>query len=77
VTQANGTALFTTPALSVGTHSITASYAGDFNFVPLTSAVLSQNVNADANFAVSNSPVSEVVPGAIVKLFPTSINFGT
>lgn len=43
--NSSGVATFTTKTLSVGTHSITASYSGDSNFNSSTSAVLSQVVN--------------------------------
>jgi Ca2+-binding RTX toxin-like protein len=42
------TATFTTSALAVGSHTITAVYGGDSNFAPLTSDVLLQSVAQDA-----------------------------
>src|SRR5207248_5959130 len=45
---AGGAAFFTTSALAVGGHSITASYAGDANFTAATSAALAEAVNAPA-----------------------------
>jgi hypothetical protein len=47
-TLTGGSATLTTPGLSVGTHSITASYAGDANYDAATSSVLSQVVNKAA-----------------------------
>src|SRR6266516_3324899 len=44
-TLSGGIATFTTSALAVGSHSITASYGGDTNFNGSTSAVLTQTVN--------------------------------
>jgi hypothetical protein len=44
----NGTAAFTTPSLSVGSHSITAVYSGDGSFTGSSSAVLTQTVNKAA-----------------------------
>ncbi len=44
-TLSNGQAAITTSTLIVGTHPITASYGGDTNNDPATSAVLSQVVN--------------------------------
>src|SRR5581483_3932987 len=41
----NGTAQFTTPTLSVGSHSVTATYSGDTNYQGSTSTPLSQVVN--------------------------------
>jgi hypothetical protein len=43
--NASGQATFTTSALSVGSHSITAAYGGDANFGATTSSVLSQAVS--------------------------------
>ena len=45
VAMTAGQATFTTSALSVGSHTITASYSGDSAFVPLTSPSLTQTVN--------------------------------
>jgi hypothetical protein len=44
VTLSNGNASFSTSTLTVGKHSITATYSGDANFLDSTSAVLTQNV---------------------------------
>jgi hypothetical protein len=41
----NGQAVFSTSSLSVGTHSITASYTGDANYLPSTCAALTETVN--------------------------------
>jgi hypothetical protein len=43
-----GQATFTTSSLSAGTHSITASYSGDTNNAPSTSAPFLQSVNTDS-----------------------------
>jgi len=49
----------------VGTHPITAVYSGDSNNNAANSAVLSQVVNAAADFAVGNQTPSQTVsPGA-------------
>ncbi|MGA2880751.1 MAG: Ig-like domain repeat protein [Bryobacteraceae bacterium] len=45
VTLSGGVAEFSTSALAVGVHSITAVYSGDFNYVGSTSPVLTQTVN--------------------------------
>jgi Bacterial Ig-like domain (group 3) len=45
VVNASGVATFSTSSLAVGSHSITAYYAGDGNFNASTSAVLTQTVN--------------------------------
>src|SRR5437870_12403189 len=50
------TASMSTYSLAVGTHSITASYAGDANFNSSTSSILSQLVNkADTTTALTSS----------------------
>jgi hypothetical protein len=54
--NAMGQAFFATSFLSVGVHSITATYNGDANYFGSTSAVLSQTVNqASANTVVTSS----------------------
>jgi hypothetical protein len=51
-----GQAQFSTSSLSVGTHSITAGYAGDLNYLPSTSAALRETINSTATTtAVSSS----------------------
>ena len=52
------TAKFTTSSLGVATHSITALYSGDTQFIPVTSATLLQVVQAAGTPAVSFSPKS-------------------
>ena len=47
-TLSGGVATFTTSALDVATHSITAQYGGDANFAASTSSALSQTVAAPA-----------------------------
>ena len=64
----SGTATFSTSTLALGTHSITAVYAGDTNFVTSTSTAVSQVVNqattttaaaaATATFSTSNQNVT-------------------
>jgi hypothetical protein len=52
-----GTASYTTSALTVGDHPITAVYAGDDSFVTSTSAAITQTVStAGATLAISVSP---------------------
>jgi hypothetical protein len=57
--NASGQATFAYSALTVGTHSITAVYSGDTNFVTSTSTSLTQNVNQAAS---STSLVTSVTP---------------
>jgi len=47
-TVSGNQASFPTSSLSAGTHSITAAYTGDTNFLPSTSSVLSQSVQTGA-----------------------------
>jgi hypothetical protein len=46
VTISHGSARYTTSALSVGAHSITAAYNGNTNYGTSTSAILAQTINA-------------------------------
>ncbi|HTH53178.1 MAG TPA: FG-GAP-like repeat-containing protein, partial [Edaphobacter sp.] len=43
--DASGTTTFSLSNLSVGQHSLTATYSGDTNFIPATSPALTQSVN--------------------------------
>lgn len=55
--DSSGQATFTTSALSVGSHSITAEYGGDSNFNGSTSAALAQTVEkADTEVSLASSP---------------------
>jgi hypothetical protein len=77
--NASGQATFSTSALSISSHPITAEYSGDTNFNSSTSSILNQTVNkADTTTTVSSSvnpsvfgqsvtftaTVSPVAPGA-------------
>ncbi len=53
--NASGVATFSTSDLSVGSHSITAVYAGSSNFTESTSAPLSQQVNPATTTALTSS----------------------
>ncbi len=56
-TLSNGVATYTTSSLSVGSHSMTAVYGGDTNFVGSTSPVLKQVVNqASTTTGLTSSP---------------------
>ena len=52
--NASGVATYSTTSLAVGTHSITAVYMGDANFVSATSGVLSESVQ-DFNLTITSS----------------------
>jgi hypothetical protein len=68
----SGVASFSTAALSVGVHAITASYAGDANSVASVSAVLSETVNgavtAGNGFSVSVTGAAKVGVGGVASL---------
>jgi hypothetical protein len=56
-----GTATFTTSALAVGGHTITAVYDGDTNFITSTSASVGETVNqASTTTALSANPTTSV-----------------
>jgi hypothetical protein len=66
--NASGVAIFSTSALSVGAHSITAVYSGSANFLTSTSAALAQTVKEAAS---TTAVVSSLNPS----LFSQSVTF--
>jgi uncharacterized delta-60 repeat protein len=56
----SGTATYSTPLLSAGTHTITAVYSGDTDFAGSTSSAITQTVNkmSTTSSVVSSSPSS-------------------
>jgi len=56
-TIASGQATFSTGALGVGSHSITAIYAGDTSFVTSSSTAVSQVVNQTGTTIILSAPV--------------------
>ena len=66
--DATGKATMTISSLVVGSHPITAQYGGDGNFAPVTSAPVSQTVNA---VAATVSVVSSINPST----YGQSVNF--
>jgi hypothetical protein len=68
---ADGTATFTTSALAVGSHSITAVYGGDTNFTGSTSAGATQTVTQDASTNALVSSAASSVYGQPVTLTVT------
>jgi hypothetical protein len=61
-TVAGGMATPTAPALSVGTHSISAHYLGDTNTLASASGTLNVTVTGSTTVAITTSPVA--VPAA-------------
>ncbi len=64
--NSSGVATFTTSSLSLGSHSITANYAGGTNFTSSASAVLTQTVNKAATTALIASSLNPSVRGKAV-----------
>lgn len=58
VALAGGVATLNTSSLSVGAHSLTASYAGDPGFLPSTSATLAQTISKVATAVAVGSSVN-------------------
>jgi hypothetical protein len=54
-TLSNGKAAYTTSGLTLGSHSITASYAGDSNYNASASATLTQTVKQASSVALASS----------------------
>jgi sugar lactone lactonase YvrE len=66
LTGGAGQATYTTTALAVGTHAITASYGGDTNYGPATSPVFNQVVNqALTTTLIAAAPNPAFAGGAI------------
>jgi hypothetical protein len=69
--MAGGTATCVTTYAGSGSHSIAAIYGGDANFLPSTSAPLTQTVNADATTTALSSSVNPLVVGQPVTFTAT------
>ena len=71
-TLSSGVATFTTASLSVGSHSITAVYGGDTNFITSTSSTLSQTVNQSATTTkLTKNTTAPIVFGQTVSFTAT------
>src|SRR5438876_8013574 len=69
--NSSGQATLSTSSLTAGSHSITASYAGNSNFASSTSAALTQTVNkANTTTAISGQSPNPSVAGQ-----PVAVNF--
>jgi hypothetical protein len=60
----SGKATFATSSLKIGVHHITAQYSGDQNFVPTTSAILSQVVPLPTYTLAANPATQTVTAGS-------------
>jgi hypothetical protein len=79
VALAGSTAALSTSALAVGTHPITATYSGDIDDTPSTSAPLSQVVNAAGPGVTATSLVSSLNPYTVGQAvtFTATVSGGT
>ena len=75
-TLSGGVAILTTSSLADGTHSITAVYGGNANFLSSSSSPLTQVVE-DFNFNISSSSITVPPGGAAVFTFTLSPIDGT
>ena len=71
VTIAGGSATLSISSLSVGTHSITASYGGDANDAGSTSAALTQTVTTPTSSVTLTSSQNPSTAGQFVTFFAT------
>jgi hypothetical protein len=71
---ASGGAAFTTSTLAVGTHTLTATYSGDANFLPSTSAVANVVVGAASDFSMAAAgATTQMVPAGSAATFTFSV----
>ena len=70
-----GVATYTTSALALGAHSITASYGGDTNYNPVTSLALTERIvpatTTALTVASAGNPVTTIASGNAVSLIAT------
>src|SRR5206468_8395061 len=71
VTLVNGSASLVTSALAAGAHSLTATYSGDLEFSPSTSAVRTQTVNRGQTATTLTSTPNPSLAGQAVTLRTT------
>jgi len=69
--NSSGVVTYATNALSIGSHSITASYTGDSNYSTGTSASLMLTINKSAPAAILTAPANPVLDGAQVAFAAT------
>ena len=72
--SAGGGTVFTTNALALGTHTLSAAYSGDTNFLPSTSAIASVVVGAGSDFTLAaTGATSQSVPAGSAATFNFSV----
>ena len=71
---AAGGAAFTTGTLTLGTHTLTAAYSGDTNFLPSTSTIASVVVGAASDFSMAaTGATTQIVPAGSAATFSFSV----
>jgi hypothetical protein len=72
--SATGSATFTTSAFALGVHSLSASYSGDTNFLPCTSATANLTVGTASDFTLTAAGgTSQSVPAGSAATFNFSV----
>ena len=66
--DASGRATFSTSALAVGTHALTATYGGDNDFVTSVSPIVAEVVKSSASLTTSSFNVSGTGPAIPARL---------
>ncbi len=69
----SGVATFTANSLPSGANSITAVYSGDANFLPSTSAALTETVVAVSDFSVAATPGSQSITNGKSTTYQVSV----
>jgi hypothetical protein len=74
VTMTNGSAAYTTNALSVGTHTIAASYSGDSNYAAASVTITQTITNANTQIALSASanPATYAAPVSLIAVITSN-----
>src|SRR5205814_5104345 len=73
--DASGQATLSIASLAVGSHSLTASYSGDANFNPSSSATLTQTVNQASTSTTAVSSPNPSISGQTVTFTATVTAF--
>ena len=69
-----GGAAFTTGTLALGTHTLTAAYSGDADFLPSTSPIASVAVSAASDFSMAaTGTTAQIVPAGSAATFSFSV----
>ena len=73
----NGQAIYSTNSLAAGSHSITASYAGDADNQPSTSGTLAQVIQAQTTTTLVAAPPTAIATANVVLTAQVGSNAGT